>query len=529
MNIPLKFENTILTKRLTILGCALGLCACVSLALTDSDNDGMDDSWESFFGVNPGTNNAVLDPDGDSLNNLAESSLWSDPFVADTDRDGFQDGADSNPVSRAVMPWGDDFFTRTNEVVYAWPDWMVSAYKTGGEWQAAPACWWVPASETGFASLNVEVDRDVLTNDLRLRLPLAASPGAALYLDLYDPDECVVASNLCGGNLLADVGTGLVKTLNVPLETFTNAVGLRLRREAGAVAVGETVAYVDLDGDGLDADQERQLGTSDTELDSDHDGFGDYEEVFTYGTDPASALSVPRGPVRNPVSEPRGSIDSASLFVECFEPNTVTVGDLNGQNGWLASPAHTALVQTNTVWEGRHAVSWACHHDCTASVERRFATPHGQALWVDFWTQPARTPPPTGCLTNDLAVFYFDAQRHLVGMDGQTNGLPHWVTFTNGPAVAFGQWVRVTIHFDFAAQRWFPCLDGVRLAEGLAFGRPGSELREFEATGASGTLDALCVTASQPSGLSLAGDFDAGFRGRLAVRSAVRGAGSSKN
>ena len=66
----------------------------------------------------------------------------------------------------------------------------------------------------------------------------------------------------------------------------------------------------------------------------------------------------------------------------------------------------------------------------------------------------------------------------------------------------------MTIHLDFSAQRWFPCLEGVRLAEGLAFGRPGSELRQFEATGVSGTLDALYVTASQPAGLSLGGYSD---------------------
>ena len=43
------------------------------------------------------------------------------------------------------------------------------------------------------------------------------------------------------------------------------------------------------------------------------------------------------------------------------------------------------------------------------------------------------------------------------GWMGGTNGLPRWVTFTNGPAVACAQWARVTIHLAFAAQRWFPC------------------------------------------------------------------------
>jgi hypothetical protein len=38
--------------------------------------------------------------------------------------------------------------------------------------------------------------------------------------------------------------------------------------------------YIDEDGDGLDADQERQLGTSDYKVDSNGDRIGDYEEYF---------------------------------------------------------------------------------------------------------------------------------------------------------------------------------------------------------------------------------------------------------
>lgn len=248
-------------KCLVVFGVVIGLGAGLALAM-DTDNDGMSDEFESFFGLNTASNEAALNYDGDTLDNLAESLLWTDPFVADTDNDGIQDGADSNPVSRAYIPWGDPAFTRTNDTVYTWPDWMVAAFKNGGTWQTSIPCWWVSASETGFPTLNMEVDRGLLTNDLLLLLPLTAGSNATLFMDLYDANESVIASNL-GNNLLVDVGTGSVKTLSVSLSTYTNAVGIKLRRETGEVSVGETLLYVDMDGDALrDLDELRNTPDS---------------------------------------------------------------------------------------------------------------------------------------------------------------------------------------------------------------------------------------------------------------------------
>ena len=271
---------------------ATGLVGAATVVVTpvwagDTDNDGMDDAYESFFGLNPATNDAALDPDGDGLNNLAESLLGTDPFVADTDRDGFLDAADSNAISRALIPWGDPSFTRTNGVVYVWPDWMVAAFKSGGSWDTNVPAWHVANAETNEAGLNIEVDRTWLTNNLAMKLQLSGSAGAALYLDLYDTNGLIIVTNLLD-NLLS--GTGSIKTFSIPLETNLAAVGLWLRHGTGDVTVSEALLYIDQDGDGLDADQERQLGTSDLSLDSDQDGVRDDEEVRR-GTDPANAAS----------------------------------------------------------------------------------------------------------------------------------------------------------------------------------------------------------------------------------------------
>jgi hypothetical protein len=53
------------------------------------------------------------------------------------------------------------------------------------------------------------------------------------------------------------------------------------------------VAEEDVDGDGLTRDQEDALGTSDTDRDSDDDGYEDGVEYYCMGTDPADPISGP--------------------------------------------------------------------------------------------------------------------------------------------------------------------------------------------------------------------------------------------
>jgi len=49
---------------------------------TDDDNDGMSDSWEVTYGLDPLTNEAAQDADGDGLSNFEEYQTQSDPTAA---------------------------------------------------------------------------------------------------------------------------------------------------------------------------------------------------------------------------------------------------------------------------------------------------------------------------------------------------------------------------------------------------------------------------------------------------------------
>jgi hypothetical protein len=303
--------------------------AMVLFSATDSDRasesykdgNGMTNAYVAyarFFGLNP-TNlaaDACMDFDGDNLNNLQEFAQLTDPFAPDTDRDGFDDDVDANPISRAYIQWGAPQFTVGDQYDYAHPDWFLAAYKNGGEWSCEafdkPAtsnewvidqselgnqksqilsAWHVPACESnGVGSLSIDLDRTILINNLRYAIHYLNASDSSLYVDLLDTNGAVVAENLFG-NLMGSTNAAYsisaresVAVLDVPTGAFTNAAVIHLRRGAGELTIYEGLVYIDEDGDGLDADQERQIGTSDYAVDSNGNGISDYDEWFHKGS-----------------------------------------------------------------------------------------------------------------------------------------------------------------------------------------------------------------------------------------------------
>jgi hypothetical protein len=66
-------------------------CLALNVVL-DFDRDGMPDSWENLYGLDPtDPSDAALDGDGDGLLNLDEHLAFTDPTNADTDGDGVSD------------------------------------------------------------------------------------------------------------------------------------------------------------------------------------------------------------------------------------------------------------------------------------------------------------------------------------------------------------------------------------------------------------------------------------------------------
>jgi len=73
--------------------------------VTDRDHDGMPDTWETENGLNPDTDDALLDSDKDGLSNLEEFQNGTRATLADSDNDGIPDGWE---IENALNPLADD-------------------------------------------------------------------------------------------------------------------------------------------------------------------------------------------------------------------------------------------------------------------------------------------------------------------------------------------------------------------------------------------------------------------------------------
>jgi len=162
-----------------------------------------------------------------------------------------------------------------------------------------PSEWHVPATEPdGVGSLQVELDRNIISNNLVMRIELFDHAGSTLYVDLLDTNSAVVASDLYG-NILTGSNVVAWKQFDVPLVTYPSAAIIRIRRGTGEITVSQMLLYIDQDHDQLDAGQEAMLGTSDLSVDSDGDGTGDKVEYDsgTNPTNPASFLAAISGTI----------------------------------------------------------------------------------------------------------------------------------------------------------------------------------------------------------------------------------------
>ncbi|MEM7392756.1 MAG: DUF2341 domain-containing protein, partial [Verrucomicrobiota bacterium] len=212
----------------------------------------------------------------------------TDPHSPDTDRDGFIDSGDSNPVSRAWIDWGDPWFTNEYQMGYTWPIWFTNAQQTNGVWTTNEPTAWAASSTSGVeGTLFLDVDRDLVTTDLVMRLTFVDHTNSSLMIDLIGSNDVDIATNLFGNILQGTLATNTLYYL-IPFGSYESGTAVRIRQVSGDITIHNTLIYRDDDLDGLDNDQESQLGTDPELVDTDGDGFSDLAEVLM-GTDPAIA------------------------------------------------------------------------------------------------------------------------------------------------------------------------------------------------------------------------------------------------
>ena len=221
------------------------------------------------------------------------------------------------------------------------------------------------------------------------------------------------------------------------------------------------------------------------DIDSDGDGVPDSRETFIYGSNP-------------------NSNDLTVLpFIENFETNTVQVGDINGQNKWIASSAGAAMVQTGAVYQGGQALRIDTGTNGAATVRHDFV-PDGEQdiVWVDFYAQVKSAAAPTN-LADTSAAFYFGGNGELVVYDGL---VPEWQALTN--QAAKGSWARISLKMDYSRQKWSVCLNGQDAASDLGFANSNTEgFSRVTVEGRQVLADAFHVTTNAPADLMV--DWDA--------------------
>ncbi|MGD9172215.1 MAG: PASTA domain-containing protein, partial [Candidatus Thiodiazotropha sp.] len=84
--------NYVVTSITNGIESAYSNVSSATMTASDSDNDGMSDSYEIRYGLDPNdSSDADIDSDGDNLTNLEEYLYNTDPFAVDSDNDGVQD------------------------------------------------------------------------------------------------------------------------------------------------------------------------------------------------------------------------------------------------------------------------------------------------------------------------------------------------------------------------------------------------------------------------------------------------------
>jgi len=187
-------------------------------------------------------------------------------------------------------------------------------------------------------------------------------------------------------------------------------------------------------------------------------------------------------------------------FEETFD--TRSLGPLDWQNGWRASPSNAALVQTDLTYGGSARA-------CSVSdglVRHGFSdTAAASVVWLQLYCRPAAGEPPD--MTNGSAVMYVDVTRYVGSYDGANN-----VLLTDKPAVAPDEWTWFVIRNDYSTKTWDLWMNGTNMLYGFDFRSADwdmfSGLKFIQDGVLTSYLDNVEISAARPTGIVLDRDAD---------------------
>lgn len=274
----------------------------------DLDRDGMEDSWERLYGLDPrNAADAAHDLDKDGLTNLEEFVLGARPDSPDSDGDGLSDGEEVNLHKSDPLEVDSD----------------ADGLADGDE-----------VNVHGTDPAKADTDDDGISDAEELEAGL----------DPSDPDT--------DGDGMADGWErefGLDPLNNADASIDSDADGLSNREE---FEQGSSPLLTDSDEDGLsDYDEVRHHQTSPSQWDTDSDGIPDGWEV-RYGLaplDPTDADKDPDGDSVSNLKEYKAGTDPNNAL--SFQPN-------GAWSVFEANPSHNAIISLPTE-VGDFSIRWS--------------------------------------------------------------------------------------------------------------------------------------------------------------------------
>ncbi len=211
-------------------------------------------------------------------------------------------------------------------------------------------------------------------------------------------------------------------------------------------------AAVDEEPDGLNNLAEYLAGSDPEDADTDDDNMGDLAEIAN-GRNAAVADSY-----------------RSLTYTEGFE--SLTTGQISGQNGWTASPADKAVVQTAEKRSGSKALELLASTQ-TPTVNQFFGARGQNTVWLDYWAK--LDPRAVTHFTNyadiaaapayDPAVFSINRRGEVWVFNG-TAGT--WSTDTRFRITDY-RYHRFTVKENLTAKTWDLHIDGIKAFSAVPF------------------------------------------------------------
>ena len=248
----------------------------------------------------------------------------------------------------------------------------------------------------------------------------------------------------------------------------------------------------------------RLYSVSDAVLDSDGDGLSDALETLIYKTNPRLLDSDGDG-VSDGCEIAWGTnplfVENASPFywAEGFEKPNVSLGDINGQNGWRASGGISPKVVEEFSFDGAASLFLGGGVDSKSKAVRDVEL-DSDIVWVDMRGFFLASLDMEEGIPDSVCVFARNEYGQIVAFDGDV------LRSDSLLKVDESEWGRFTVCINYRTRKWDLYVNGIIAYSQLGLRGNAERLNQIGLEGDGGFVDNVSISTTRPKGLSSDGD-----------------------